>query len=127
MLTIYGVCRSRDSRAIWLVHETGLAFRHVPMIQAHRLADPHAPDAPLNTRSSAFLAINPKGRIASIDDDGLILHASLAINLHLAREHGGALGPADRARRNPAGMGEGRCHRVNTSRGRRKGRTPRRS
>jgi glutathione S-transferase len=72
MLTIYGVHRSRASRPIWLAYEMGLAFRHVPVIQAYRLADPHAPDAPLNTRSPAFLAINPNGHVPSIDDDGLM-------------------------------------------------------
>lgn len=104
MLTIYGVYRSRASRTIWLAYELGLEFRHVPVIQAYRLPDPHAPDAPLNTRSSAFLAINPNGHVPSIHDDGLILHESLAINLYLARKHGGALGPADHAEDGLMGM-----------------------
>ena len=30
----------------------------------------------------------------SIDDDGFVLHESLAINLYLARKHGGPLAPA---------------------------------
>ncbi|GGG41704.1 glutathione S-transferase [Caldovatus sediminis] len=97
MLTIYGVYRSRASRAIWLAYEIGLPFRHVPVIQAYRLADPAAPGAPLNTRSPEFLRINPNGRIPSIEDDGLVLHESLAINLYLAKKYGGALGPADLA------------------------------
>lgn len=104
MLTIYGVYRSRASRVIWLAYEMNLPFRHVPVIQAYRLADPQAPDAPLNTRSPAFLAINPNGHIPSIDDDGLILHESLAINLHLARKHGGPLAPADHAEDGQMGM-----------------------
>lgn len=94
MLTIYGVLRSRASRNVWLAHEIGLAFRHVPVIQANRLTDPLAAGAPLNTRSPAYLAINPNGLIPSIDDDGLVLHESIAINLHLARKYGGSLGPA---------------------------------
>ena len=97
MLTIYGVYRSRASRNIWLAEEIGLPFRQVPVIQSYRLADPDAADAPLNTRSPAFLAVNPNGRIPSLDDDGLVLHESLAINLYLARRYGGALGPADAA------------------------------
>lgn len=104
MLTIYGVYRSRASRNIWLAYEMGLEFRHVPVIQAYRLGDPHAPDAPLNTRSPAFLAINPNGHVPSIDDDGLILHESLAINLHLARKHGGPLAPANHAEDGLMGM-----------------------
>ncbi len=95
MLTIYGVLRSRASRNIWLAHEIGLAFRHVPVIQANRLADPLAAGAPLNTRSPDFLAVNPNALIPSVDDDGLVLHESIAINLHLARKYGGSLGPAD--------------------------------
>lgn len=97
MLTIYGVYRSRASRAIWLAYEIGLPFRHVPVIQAYRLSDPDAPGAPLHTRSPEFLRINPNGHVPSVDDDGLVLHESLAINLYLAKKYGGALGPADLA------------------------------
>ncbi len=95
MLTIYGVHRSRASRPIWLAREIGLPFRHVPVIQTYRLTQPEAEDAPLNTRSPAYLAINPNGHIPSIDDGGFVLHESLAINLYLAKRYGGALGPAD--------------------------------
>jgi glutathione S-transferase len=101
MLTIYGVYHSRASRILWLAYELGLPFTHVPVIQAERLADATAPDAPLNTRSAEFLRINPGGKIPSIDDGGLILHESLAINLYLARKHGGPLTgatPAEDAR-----------------------------
>jgi glutathione S-transferase len=93
MLTIYGVYRSRASRNIWLAHELGLPFKQVPVIQHDRLPDAQAPGAPINTRSPAYLKINPNGRIPSIDDDGLVLHESLAINLYLAKKHGGPLAP----------------------------------
>ena len=95
MLTLYGVTRSRASRNIWLLNELGAAFRQVPVIQAYRLADPDAPDAPLHTRSPAFLKVNPNGHIPSLEDDGLVLHESLAINLYLARKFGGPLAPAN--------------------------------
>jgi glutathione S-transferase len=94
-LKIYGVLRSRASRTVWLANEVGLAFEHVPVIQADRLTDPAAAHAPLNTSSPAFRAINPNGLIPTIDDDGLILYESLAINLYLAKRYGGALGPRD--------------------------------
>jgi glutathione S-transferase len=97
MLTIYGVYRSRASRNYWLAGELGLPFKSVPVIQAYRLSDPNAADAPLHTRTTEFLKINPTGHIPSIDDDGLVLHESLAINLYLARRHGGPLAPADLA------------------------------
>ncbi len=57
MLTIYGVYRSRASRNYWMAGELGLTFRSVPVVQARRVADPLAADAPLNTKSPGFLAI----------------------------------------------------------------------
>jgi glutathione S-transferase len=104
MLTIYGCCRSRASRNIWLAHEIGLPFKLVPVIQAYRLADPNAADAPLNTRSAAFLAINPNGHIPTMTDGSLLLHESLAINLYLAKRYGGTFGPADLAEDGLMGM-----------------------
>ena len=104
MLTIYGVYRSRASRNIWLAHELGLPFTHAPVIQHYRLADPAAPAAPLHTRSPEFLKVNPNGHIPSIDDDGLVLHESLAINLYLAKKHGGPLAPATVAEDGEMGM-----------------------
>lgn len=95
MLTIYGVYRSRATRPLWLLEELGLPYRHEPVIQAYRLPDTDAADAPFNTRSPAFLAVNPMGSIPSMDDDGFVLHESLAITLYLARKHGGELAPRD--------------------------------
>lgn len=97
MLTIYGVYRSRAARNIWLAGELGIPFKHVPVTQAYRLANADAADAPLHTRSPAFLKVNPNGHVPSIDDDGLVLHESLAINLYLAKKHGGSLAPANAA------------------------------
>jgi glutathione S-transferase len=95
VLTIYGIYRSRTSRTFWLANELGLAFTHVPVIQHDRLADAAAVGASLNTRSPEFLKINPNGRIPAIDDDGVLLNESLAINLYLARKHGGPLAPTN--------------------------------
>ena len=94
MITIYGVSRSRATRNIWLMNELGQPFKQVPVIQAYRLANPDAPDAPLNTHSPAFLAVNPNGNIPSMQDGELVLHESLAINLYLARKFGGPVAPA---------------------------------
>jgi len=96
MLTIYGVYRSRASRNIWLAEELGIPFKQVPVMQLYRLPDPPPADV-LHTKSPEFLKINPNGHIPSIDDDGLVLHESLAINLYLARKHGKSLGPANLA------------------------------
>ena len=94
MLTIYGVYRSRASRNYWLLEELGIPFKSVPVVQKGRVAKPDAPDAPMHSRSPAFLEINPNGHIPSMDDEGLFLHESLAINLYLAKKHGGPLAPA---------------------------------
>ncbi len=94
MLTIYGVYRSRATRIIWLCNELGIPFKHVPVIQFNRLKGA-LPAGMLHTRSPEFLAVNPNGKVPSIDDDGLVLHESLAINLYLARKHGGPLAPAN--------------------------------
>nr|RDS97281.1 glutathione S-transferase family protein [Cereibacter sphaeroides f. sp. denitrificans] len=93
MLKIYGVHRSRASRPLWLLAELDLPFEHVPVIQANRVAHPHGPEAPLNTASAAYLAVNPLGQIPCLEEEGLILTESLAITLHIARTKGGQLGP----------------------------------
>ncbi|MFP1632730.1 glutathione S-transferase family protein [Zhengella sp. ZM62] len=86
MLKLYGTLNSRASRVVWLALELGTEFVHVPVVQASRLAHPTGPDAPLNTASPAFRQICPMGTIPVIDDDGLVLAESLAINLYLARK-----------------------------------------
>ena len=103
MLTIYGVYRSRASRNLWLAHELGIPFKHVPVMQLYRLKEP-IPAGVVHTKSPSFLKVNPNGHIPSIDDDGLVLHESLAINLYLAKKHGGPLAPATVAEDGVIGM-----------------------
>jgi glutathione S-transferase len=91
MITLYGVTRSRASRNIWLLKELGVPFDQVPVIQVGRVPDPAAADAPLHTKSPAFLAINPNGHVPAMTDGDLMISESLAINLYLARKHGGPL------------------------------------
>ena len=95
MITIYGVYRSRALRPLWLLAEAETAFTHIPVILAYRLAQPSSEEAPLNTASPAFLAVNPLGQVPAMVEDGLVLTESLAINLYLARKVGGLLGPQD--------------------------------
>lgn len=104
MVTLYGVTRSRASRNIWLMNELGQPYEQVPVIQAYRLANPEAPDAPVNTRSPSFLAVNPNGHIPSMKDGDLVLHESLAINLYLAKKFGGPLAPANLAEEGEVAM-----------------------
>src|SRR4249919_3595138 len=104
MLTIYGVYRSRASRNIWLAGELGIPFKHVPVMQLYRLQGPEAAKGVLHTKSPEFLKVNPNGHVPTLDDDGLVLHESLAINLYLAKRYGGTLGPADVAEDGQMGM-----------------------
>jgi glutathione S-transferase len=94
MLTIYGMYRSRATRNIWLLTELGQAFVHKPVMQAYRLPDPHASDAPFNTLSPEFLRVSPAGAIPVMEDDGFILSESIAINFHIANRFGGPVAPS---------------------------------
>ncbi|MGA1677686.1 MAG: glutathione S-transferase N-terminal domain-containing protein, partial [Pseudomonadales bacterium] len=82
-LTVYGQSQSRAVRALWMVEELGVPFTHVPT----RFAD--------EAKSTAFRAVNPNGRVPTIDDDGFVVFESMAINLYLAKRFGGPLAPVD--------------------------------
>ncbi len=83
MLRIYGSARSRAVRTLWMAVELGLQYEHLD----------YAPRSP-QTRTPEYLALNPNGRVPTIDDDGFVLSESMAINLYLAKKHG-KLYPAD--------------------------------
>lgn len=83
MLRIYGSARSRAVRTLWMAGELGLQYEHLD----------YAPRSP-QTRTPEYLALNPNGRVPTIDDDGFVLSESMAINLYLAKKHG-KLYPAD--------------------------------
>ncbi len=83
-ITIYGVTQSRAMRNIWLAHELGIPFEQVEVNYADK-----------STRKPEFLAINPNGHIPAMRDGDLIMFESLAINLYLAKKHGGPLAPAN--------------------------------
>ena len=96
-LKIYGVLRfSRDAAGLDGLGELGIPFEHVKVIQGGRLPDPTAPDAPLNTTSPAFRAVNPNG-LVPLDRRRRVCvgNESMAITLYLARKHGGPLAPKD--------------------------------
>lgn len=82
-LTIYGTPRSRTYRTLWMAEELGLAYELVRIELGAASSD-----GPLR-------ALNPSGRIPTIEDDGLPLWESMAINCYLARKHGGPLAAAD--------------------------------
>jgi glutathione S-transferase len=85
-LKIYGIARSRALRTLWMAHELGISFDLIEV-----------PPGPEGSRKPEYLRLNPNGQVPFIDDDGLILCESIAINLYLAKKHGGPIGPANLA------------------------------
>jgi glutathione S-transferase len=77
MLRIHGSARSRATRTLWMAEELGLKYEHIDI----------APRSP-GTRTPEYLALNTNGRVPTIEDDGLVLSESMAINLYLAKKHG---------------------------------------
>ena len=85
MLRIYGAAKSRGLRTLWMVGELGLPYDHKDYL-------PRAPE----TRTPEYRALNPNGRVPTIDDDGFVLWESNAIVRYLAAKHGrGSLLPND--------------------------------
>lgn len=78
-IKIYGISGSRAVRSIWMAEELkaeiGMEYELIPV---HFIDESKTPD---------YLAINPNGRVPAMDDNGLILFESLAINLYLAKKH----------------------------------------
>jgi glutathione S-transferase len=79
-LKIYGVARSRTVRTLWMAAELGIPYEHVQVAVGAE-----------GSRKPEYMRLNPNGGVPFIEDDGLILWESLAINLYLARKHGGPL------------------------------------
>lgn len=77
MLRIHGSAKSRASRTLWMAKELGLTYEHVDLLPRSAL-----------TKTPAYLALNPNARVPTIEDDGLVLYESMAINLYLAKKHG---------------------------------------
>lgn len=86
MIKLYGHPYSRAHRVLWMLKEQHLEFEHDPVDFRNR--GTHTPD---------YLKINPNGRVPALQDGGLVLFESLAINLYLAREYGGAVAPKSAA------------------------------
>jgi glutathione S-transferase len=83
-LRIYGLARTRAFRALWIAKELGLDYQHIPV----EIGEAGA-------RGADYLALNPNGRLPTIDDNGFVLWESLAITLYLAKKHAtGTLYPA---------------------------------
>jgi glutathione S-transferase len=92
MLKIYGAPHSRAFRVIWLANEIGIPYEHVPVTFS-------VPNA--QCKEPWYVALNPNGRVPTIDDDGFVMWESAAINLYLAEKYKNSLYP-------PTSQGRGR-------------------
>ncbi len=79
MITLHGAAASRARRSLLALEELGLPYRQVSL-------NPWADAAAAETMAR----INPNARVPVLDDDGLILWESMAINLYLADRYGDA-------------------------------------
>lgn len=75
MIKLYGVPRSRALRSLWMLEELGLPYENVKITPQ------------TDTRTPEFLRINPNGHVPVLQEDGLTLCESMAINLYLARKY----------------------------------------
>jgi glutathione S-transferase len=82
-LKLYGGAKNRGRRCYWLARELGL---EIEAVEIDLSCGQH--------KSPEFLKLNPNGHVPVLDDDGFILYESLAINLYLAKKHGGVIAPA---------------------------------
>ncbi len=83
MTTLYGSSKSRAARSLWALEELGVKYDHVPV-------------TPPEAKSPENLKRNPNGHIPVLEDDGLVVWESMAINLYLAEKYGrNSLWPSD--------------------------------
>jgi glutathione S-transferase len=81
MIKLYGITRSRTMRPLWMLEELGLPYENVEVSFVNE------------TRTPAFLKLNPNGHIPVLQDGDLTLWESMAINLYLARRYDKGLWP----------------------------------
>lgn len=82
MITLHGAATSRASRSLLALEELGLAYAHEPVAPWSDAGDPAAVER--------LRRLNPNARVPVLEDDGLVLWESMAINLYLADRYGGA-------------------------------------
>ena len=87
MTKLYGTSRSRSARSLWALEELGVKYEHLPI-------------ATTEAKSAENLKRNPNGHVPVLEDDGVVLWESMAINLYLAEKYGkNLLWPAEPAAR----------------------------
>jgi glutathione S-transferase len=75
MLKLYGTSKSRSARCLWALEELGTKYEHVATEVA-------------KAKSSENYKVNPNGHIPALEDDGVVVWESMAINLYLAEKYG---------------------------------------
>ena len=88
MLKLYGQYRSRAFRVAWLCKESSIPYEHVNVtinVEGASCKEPW------------YAALNPNKRVPTIDDGGLVMWESGAINLYLAEKYKSPLWPKDAA------------------------------
>jgi glutathione S-transferase len=88
MITLYGGAQGRASRSLLALEEFGLAYEHAPLKPWAEPAD-----------AARLAALNPNSRVPVLEDGGLVVWESMAINLYLGDRYGGPLWPGDPAQR----------------------------
>jgi glutathione S-transferase len=89
MTKLHGTSRSRSARSLWALEELGVPYEHLPIPTT-------------DAKSPAHLKLNPNGHVPVLEDDGVVVWESMAINLYLADKYGkNSLWPSE-----PAGRAE---------------------
>ena len=83
MTKLHGTSRSRSARSLWALEELGVTYEHLPMPTTE-------------AKSAAHLKLNPNGHVPVLEDEGVVVWESMAINLYLADKYGkNSLWPSD--------------------------------
>ncbi len=75
MLKLHGTSKSRSARSLWALEELGVKYEHIPTEVA-------------KAKSPEHLKLNPNGHVPALEDDGVVLWETMAINLYLAEKYG---------------------------------------
>ncbi len=87
MTKLHGTSRSRSARSLWALEELGVNYEHLPIPTTE-------------AKSPGHLKLNPNGHVPVLEDDGIVVWESMAINLYLAEKYGkNSLWPAEPAAR----------------------------
>lgn len=89
MLKLWGRVNSVNvKKVLWMLEEIGVPYERADAGMEHGVVD-----------TPEYRAMNPNGRVPTIEDGGFVLWESNSILRYLAMKHGGALYPADAAAR----------------------------